>query len=311
MVMRPEFVEHLRKQYEALICDLLGERLTEPAYQLADIAVAQGLWPQRMHRPITLHATTKEQAFFDPAEFWFTEHLREQWPAIRAELDTVEDPAASGFATAGLDGSSVRGGKWRQLMLWDRGRRFDQACSLFPVTAEAVSAIPEVTEFGNGFVMLSWLQPGTWIAPHCGPTNSKARTHFCIRTDEQARMRVGEETRGWQDGESFTFDDSFEHEVWHEGEQARIVLIIDTPNPNLVDPDAVLKHDQSTWDDEIHTFMSSMRLSRLDRDGGAVSATFDAPMLEFIESYMDTRELASVELRGGAISATKATGGSR
>ncbi|MEY9905059.1 aspartyl/asparaginyl beta-hydroxylase (cupin superfamily) [Catenulispora sp. MAP12-49] len=300
-------VELLRKQYEALICELLGRGRGEQAYQIADIAVAQGLWEERLHRPITLHPATGSEPFFDPADFWFLDLLAENWPQVRAEIDSVADPVAAGMSTAGLDGSSVRGGKWHQLMFWDRGRRFERAHELFPVTAELLSAIPEATEFGNGFVMLSWLQPGTWIAPHCGPTNSKARTHFCIRTDPKARMRVGDQERGWEDGQSFVFDDSFEHEVWHEGDGPRVVLLIDVPNPRLVDAERVRRQDQAAWTEEMQTFMSAMQLSRVSREAEGVSTVFSEPVLEFIESYLDTRDLQAVEFRHGALQVTPAS----
>jgi aspartyl/asparaginyl beta-hydroxylase (cupin superfamily) len=299
--VRAEFLERLRKQYEALICDLLGERLTDEGYQIADQAVALGLWPERLHRPITLHPTTQQRPFFDPASLWFTSYLEENWELVRGELDRVADPAGAGFSTAGLDGSSVRGGKWHQLMLWDRGRRFDRACDLFPATAEMIAAIPEAADLGNGFVMMSWLQPGTWITPHCGPTNSKARTHFCIRADEKARIRVGDQVRSWEEGKCFAFDDSFEHEVWHDGDSPRVVLIIDTPNPWLTDRDVVRDRDQSGWTEEIQTFMASMQLTRIAKEGAQVELTFAEPMVEFVRSYMESRQLESVEFRHGSL----------
>jgi Aspartyl/Asparaginyl beta-hydroxylase len=304
--VRAEFAERLRKQYEALICDLLGERLADEGYRVADQAVALGLWPERMHRPISLHPTTQARPFFDPESFWFTRYLEERWDVVRGELDRVADPAAAGFSTAGLDGSSVRGGKWHQLMLWDRGRRFDRACDLFPATAELIAAIPEAADLGNGFVMMSWLQPGAWITPHCGPTNSKARTHFCVRADEKARMRVGDEVRSWEEGKCFVFDDSFEHEVWHEGDSPRVVLIVDTPNPCLVNKDVVRDRDQAGWSEEIQTFMSSMQLTRIARDGGDLRLTFAEPLVEFVRSYMESRQLESVEFRHGSLRVTAA-----
>jgi aspartate beta-hydroxylase len=304
-------IERLRKQYEALICDLLAERLADEGYQIADTAVAQGLWPERMHRPISLHPVTQRQAFFDPSSFWFTGYLEENWEIIRDELDRVDDPAGAGFSTAGLEGSSVRGGKWHQLMLWDRGRRFDRACDMFPATAALLAGIPEAADLGNGFVMISWTQPGTWITPHCGPTNSKARAHFCIRDDEQARIRVGGEVRSWEQGKCFVFDDSFEHEVWHEGDRPRVVLIVDTPNPYLVDAGQVCARERASWTDEIHTFMSAMQLTRIAKDGPQLRFSFAEPMVEFARSYMDSRDLESVELRHGALRVTTTPPGSR
>ena len=39
--------------------------------------------------------------------------------------------------------------------------------------------------------------------------------------------------RTWKEGECLVFDDSFEHEVWHDGKGDRIVLICDMWHPEL------------------------------------------------------------------------------
>ena len=39
--------------------------------------------------------------------------------------------------------------------------------------------------------------------------------------------------RSWTEGKFIVFDDSFEHEVWHEGESFRLVLIVDIWHPEL------------------------------------------------------------------------------
>ncbi len=297
-------VEHLRKQFEGLIADLHGQGLTEAAYRVADIAVAEGLFPERMHRPITLHPTSHRAAFLDPSTFWFTAYLERHWELLRVELDAVAEPSAAGFSSAGMADASVRGGRWHQLMLWDRGRRFDRACELLPVTAEVLAAIPEVTEYGNGFAMVSWLQPGAWITPHCGPTNSKARTHLCLRSDPAAWIRVGDEKRSWLEGRCLVFDDSFEHEVRHEGSAPRVVLILDTPNPYLLDREQVLRRDQASWTGEIGAFMRAMRLRRIERHGEDVRVAFSDPMVDFVRSYLDTRALAAVDLRNDTLTVT-------
>lgn len=40
-------------------------------------------------------------------------------------------------------------------------------------------------------------------------------------------------TRSWSEGKVFIFDDSFEHEVWHNGTGIRLVLIVDVWHPEL------------------------------------------------------------------------------
>ena len=46
---------------------------------------------------------------------------------------------------------------------------------------------------------------------------------------------VDEETRCWEEGKCLWFDDSFEHEVWNQSEENRLVLICDMWHPDLND----------------------------------------------------------------------------
>jgi aspartate beta-hydroxylase len=55
---------------------------------------------------------------------------------------------------------------------------------------------------------------------------------------------VGNETREWRTGAAaFAFDDSFEHEVNHEGGERRVVLIVDCWHPALRPAERVLIRD--------------------------------------------------------------------
>lgn len=35
--------------------------------------------------------------------------------------------------------------------------------------------------------------------------------------------------------QAYVFDDSFEHEAWHDGEKTRVILIVDLWHPDLSD----------------------------------------------------------------------------
>ena len=48
-------------------------------------------------------------------------------------------------------------------------------------------------------------------------------------------MRVGDETVQLEEGKAIIFDDSFNHEAWHNGDQTRINLIVDFWHPCLTD----------------------------------------------------------------------------
>ena len=50
-------------------------------------------------------------------------------------------------------------------------------------------------------------------------------------------MRVGEETVFLEQDKCILFDDSFNHEAWHDGSQTRINLILDLWHPELTDPE--------------------------------------------------------------------------
>ena len=56
-------------------------------------------------------------------------------------------------------------------------------------------------------------------------------------------MRVATETVRWREGELIVFDDSFEHEVWNESGETRIVLIVDFNHPDLPEKERKRQED--------------------------------------------------------------------
>jgi len=79
------------------------------------------------------------------------------------------------------------------------------------------------------------LRPKTHILPHCGTTNRRLIMHFALRGSEGVRFRVGDEWRGYDgDGNAIVFDDSYEHEVYHGGENDRFVLLVVLAHPETV-----------------------------------------------------------------------------
>lgn len=47
------------------------------------------------------------------------------------------------------------------------------------------------------------------------------------------RVPLWWQVREWKVGECLIFDDSFEHEVWHDGSTDRVVLICDLWHPDV------------------------------------------------------------------------------
>ena len=80
---------------------------------------------------------------------------------------------------------------------------------------------------------------------HSGSSNLRMRCHLGLDVPEpdKARLRVGTEWRTWSEGKAFAFDDAFQHEVVHEGDRDRVVLVVDVWHPGLSAADiAVLSH---------------------------------------------------------------------
>jgi len=88
--------------------------------------------------------------------------------------------------------------------------------------------VPIASGCALGYVYFSVLTPGSHIASHCGPSNVRLRAHLgLVVPNGECSLRVGPEKRAWQEGKVLLFDDSFDHEVIHDGGSERIVLLID------------------------------------------------------------------------------------
>ena len=85
--------------------------------------------------------------------------------------------------------------------------------------------------------MFSILEPHTRIPPHTGTSNVRVTIHLPLVVPPGCGFRVGSETREWHEGEAWAFDDTIEHEAWNDSDRPRAILIIDTWNPFLTDPE--------------------------------------------------------------------------
>jgi aspartate beta-hydroxylase len=44
---------------------------------------------------------------------------------------------------------------------------------------------------------------------------------------------VGNDTREWQEGKAWVFDDTIEHEAWNDSDQTRVILLFEIWRPEL------------------------------------------------------------------------------
>ncbi|WAR17823.1 ASPH-like protein [Mya arenaria] len=124
-------------------------------------------------------------------------------------------------------------GDWKQFTLYQRGRKNEENCKKVPKTCSLLDRIPDAKGCTRGQIKFSVMHPGVHVWPHTGPTNCRIRAHLGLKVPEGPKIRVGNDIRTWKEGKFIIFDDSFEHEVWHEGTELRLVLIVDFWHPEL------------------------------------------------------------------------------
>ncbi|ESO95209.1 hypothetical protein LOTGIDRAFT_144765, partial [Lottia gigantea] len=159
--------------------------------------------------------------------------LKDNWKTIRDEGLANMDPKLGTFID---ENENLReAGDWKLFTLYRQGRKIEANCRKVPKTCALLEKIPDATSNKRGQIKFSVMHPGVHVWPHCGPTNCRLRAHVGLVVPEGPRIRVVNETRTWKEGEVIIFDDSFEHEVWHDGETFRLVLIIDFWHPDIPD----------------------------------------------------------------------------
>jgi aspartyl/asparaginyl beta-hydroxylase (cupin superfamily) len=81
--------------------------------------------------------------------------------------------------------------------------------------------------------MFSLLAPGAHIPPHTGVSNTRLVCHLPLIVPPGCWFRVGAETRSWEVGKAWVFDDTIEHEALNPSDALRVILIVDAWHPDL------------------------------------------------------------------------------
>ena len=190
------------------------------------------------------------QTYYPRHRFAWVDAVEEATHAVRNELDALlrqnlELVAFLGSrdraATANLlQGSHGREPVWDAYFFYRHGQRHDENCGRCPETAALLDSLPLVKVRGHApETLFSVLKPGTHILPHRGVTNTRLVTHLPLIIPPDCALRVGGEIHAWQAGRCVTFDDTFEHEAWNRSDETRVVLILDSWNPDLTEVERI------------------------------------------------------------------------
>jgi aspartyl/asparaginyl beta-hydroxylase (cupin superfamily) len=124
--------------------------------------------------------------------------------------------------------------RWSVFYLWRDGAAVPENIARCPRTAALLADAPRADVPGYApTVFFSILDAKSRIPPHTGVTNTRLIVHLPLIVPAGCGFRVGSETREWQSGRAWVFDDTIEHEAWNDSHVPRAILIWDIWNPYL------------------------------------------------------------------------------
>jgi beta-hydroxylase len=192
-----------------------GKRLTRwvAAYQ-----ARQGLVP--------------DTPFVGNEHFPFLKEFEDRWEEIQAEVREVLKfrEHIPGFHDVSPDQYRIStADNWKTFFLYGFGNKLETNCKQAPVTADIIGRAKKIhTAF------FSILAPGYHIPAHTGVTKGILRTHLGLiipKEREKCRIRVGDQFMNWENGKVFVIDDFYDHEVWNDSDEERVVLLLDFNRP--------------------------------------------------------------------------------
>lgn len=169
---------------------------------------------------------------YDNRLFPWVAGIEGNWSTIRSELDSVlarrsELPNVQDIT---VDARAItKDAGWKIFLLVAYGIKSVPNIELCPETWRIVQGIP-----GLKTAMFSIFEPGKRLPPHRGPYNGVLRLHLGLlvpRHGGNLGIRIGSETRNWEEGRVLIFDDAYEHEAWNETGEPRVVLFVDFEKP--------------------------------------------------------------------------------
>eukprot|EP00929_Paragymnodinium_shiwhaense_P058965 TRINITY_DN2951_c0_g1_i4.p1 TRINITY_DN2951_c0_g1~~TRINITY_DN2951_c0_g1_i4.p1 ORF type:complete len:501 (+),score=88.64 TRINITY_DN2951_c0_g1_i4:217-1503(+) len=158
--------------------------------------------------------------------------LEDNYPVFRAELDAV---LANGNTFLEMDEKTrnaetqfgPRGDDWLTAYMFRKGKAIEDVCKHVPKTCALLATRPEIAkcEGGGSGAGLLRMRPGGRLKPHFGNA-PRLSVHLGLRVPAgEISMSVGNVAAArWREGKALVFDDTFIHQVRHNGIEPRYVL---------------------------------------------------------------------------------------
>ena len=207
-------------------------------------------YTHQLQRPYFFIPGVPSKTFYDPSQFEWVQPLEASFLLVKHELQTLLESECRDFKEYKSEFANVLPG-WNTFNLFIHGERVEENCRLCPTTVALLESLPR---FEKQHIMFSALNPHSHLPPHYGPMNGILRAHLPLVVPEGCRIRVGNDVRTWQEGKVLVFDDSYNHEVWNDSDQTRVVLFVNFWHPCFSDQEIrVLEKLRRTLENESPT----------------------------------------------------------
>jgi aspartyl/asparaginyl beta-hydroxylase (cupin superfamily) len=159
--------------------------------------------------------------------------LRQNYPVIRAEVEALLKSNTTLPTYHELDPgqrfiSNEDTNKWKVFMLYAMGVKPEANRSRCPQTSALLDRVPHLVQ-----AFFSILEAGKSVPAHNGPNSAQLRYHLglIVPKDRPPSIRIKDEMYTWKEGDAVMFDDTWNHEVFNESSEDRVILLVDTMRP--------------------------------------------------------------------------------
>lgn len=173
-----------------------------------------------------------DEPILDRRQFGFLDPFERDWEIIREEVREIlkHREAVPFFQEVSRDQKKIsKGENWRTFILYGFGSKLEKNCRQAPHTSALLESVPNLQT-----AWFSILAPGYHIPAHTGVSKGIVRAHLGLvipKEREKCRIRVADRTYAWKEGEILVFDDTYDHEVWNDTDEERVVLLFDFDRP--------------------------------------------------------------------------------
>ena len=218
-------------------------------------------WTQQSQNPSESNASSETPtrvAYNDPQVTHAVQHLEANVDTIRKEYLKNFDTMKSDYETD--TEHTLHRGQWDWHSYMTKGSLQGHFGQHYPETTAILQGLRDAKVLFEGvpfgYTFYSTLHPKSSIDAHAAPMNFRLRVHLPLivpadpspsstsssssTLDPDAGtnqplcgIRVGPVTRSWQTDKALVLDDAYNHQVWNETDEKRVILLVDLWHPDV------------------------------------------------------------------------------